>query len=357
MKLLDRYILRKIALPLILVFVTFVGIFILVDLFDHANRFIDNDVPVQLVGLYYLYYTPMIIVLTAPVAMLLATLLALGRLSRKNEIMAMKGSGVSLYRILAPVLLLALCLSLVTLVVGEELLPPATQRRLDIEEQTIDRKPSRMIRTDLIYMYPDGNVLLARRFNLRSGTMEDVTYEEFGEGHLPTRRIDAPLARWTGDRWVLEGGSVRRFEDGEETIRSFDRVPLPGDEPTPEELAARPVEPEEMGYLDLRDYIARLRAGGNDPRDLEVQLRLKIAFPFVTLIMTLLGAPLAAGTRRSGFAIAFTSALAISFVYYGVIQIGQVLGEETILPPWLAAWMANIIFGILGVYLLVRTPK
>jgi lipopolysaccharide export system permease protein len=357
MTILDRYMLRKVALPLALVFVAFVGIFILVDLFDHANRFIDNEVPVRIVGLYYLYYAPMIVVLTAPVAMLLATLLSLGRLSRRNEIMAMKGSGLSLYRILAPVLLLAFCLSLVSLVVGEELLPPATKRRLEIEERTIDKTPERIVRTDVIYMFPDGDVLLARRFNRRSRTLEDVTYEEFGPGQRPERRIDAAGARWTGARWVLEDGSERHFEDGLEVTRSFERLELPEGEPTPAELAARPVEPEEMGYTDLREYIARLRAGGRDPLELDVQLRLKLAFPFVTLIMTLLGAPLAAGTRRSGFAIAFTSALAISFVYYGVIQIGQVLGEEALLPPWLAAWIANIIFGALGVYLLVRAPK
>ncbi len=357
MKLLDRYILRRVALPLVLVFVTFVGIFVLVDLFDHANRFIDNNVPIGIVGLYYLYYAPMIVVLTAPVAMLLAALLSLGRLSQKNEIMAMKGSGVSLYRILAPVLLLAFCLSLVTLVVGEELLPPATKRRLDIEEQAIERTPSRTVRTDVIYLYPDGDVLLARRFNLRSRTLEDVTYQRFGDQPVPARRLDAPLARWTDEGWMLEDGTERLFENGAETTRGFGRLALPEEGPSPETLAQRPVEPEEMGYADLRDYITRLRAGGTDPRALEVQLRLKIAFPFVTLIMTLLGAPLAAGSRKSGFAIAFTSALAISFIYYGVIQIGQVLGEEAILPPWLAAWMANIAFGALGVYLLVRAPK
>jgi lipopolysaccharide export system permease protein len=355
--LLDRYILRKVAAPLTLVFVTFVGIFVLVDLFDHANRFIDNDVPLRIIGLYYLYYAPMIVVLTAPVAMLLATLLALGRLSRRNEIMAMKGSGISLYRILAPVLLLALTLSLVVLVVGEELLPPATARRLDIQEREIDRTPSRAVRTDVIYLFPDGDVLLARRFNQRSGTLEGVTFQEFGNDQRPERRLDAPSARWTDGRWVLENGTERLFENGTERIVPFQKVPLASGDPTPSELAARPVKPDEMGYTELRRHIEKLRAGGNDPRDLDVQLRLKLSFPFVTLIMTLLGAPLAAGTRRSGFAIAFTSALAISFLYYGVIQIGQVLGEGAIVPPWLAAWAANIIFGGLGAFLLARAPK
>lgn len=354
---LDRYMMRQVLLPLGLFFVTFVGIFVLVDLFDHAHRFIDNDVPLRIVALYYLYYAPMIVVLTAPVAMLLATLLALGRLSRKNEIMAMKASGVSLYRALGPVFALALGLSLVSLVVGELLLPPATQRRIEIKETYIERTPSRLVRTDVVHMLPDGDVLLARRFNARSGTLEAVTYEEFGEGLVPTRRLDAELARWDGQRWVLENGSERVFSAEGETARPFGRMPLPGSDPTPADLAARPVEPEEMGYEELRSYIARVRAGGGDPRSLDVQLRLKSAFPFVTLIMTLLGAPLAAGTRRSGFAIAFTGALAISFIYYGMIQIGQVLGEERLLPPWLAAWIANMLFGGLGLHLLIRAPK
>jgi lipopolysaccharide export system permease protein len=73
--------------------------------------------------------------------------------------------------------------------------------------------------------------------------------------------------------------------------------------------------------------------------------------------MTAIGAPLAARTRRGGFALAFTAALAISFFYYGVLQVGQVLGRQGILPPALAAWMPNIIFGALGVGILVKTPK
>jgi len=357
MTILDRYILKRVAVPLALVSITFIGIFILVDLFDHANKFIDNEVPFRVVGMYYLYYTPMIIVLTAPVAVLLATLLALGRLSRKNEIMAMKGSGVSLYRALAPVFLLALLVSLVMLIVGEGFLPSASERRIDIEEQSIDRMPSRLVRTDVVYLYPDGDMLLARRFNYRSGTLEEVSVQEFGDDLRPVRRLDAESASWTGERWMLEGGTERVFEGGDETTRTFGRLELADAEPTPDDLAARPIEPEEMGYVELDNYIRRLRAGGKDPRDLDVQLRLKVAFPFVTLIMTLIGAPLATGTRRSGFAIAFTAALAISFLYYAMIQIGQVLGEEALLPPWLAAWIANIVFGGVGLGLLLRAQK
>ncbi len=357
MTILDGYILRSTLKPLVLVLVAFVGIFILVDLFDHAHSFIDNNVAVGIVLRYYLYYTPLIVVLTAPVAMLLATLLAIGRLSRLNELMAMKGSGVSLYRIVAPILCLAALLSVGILAIGETALPPATKARLEIKESYTGRRASRTVRTDVIFVRSDGGIVLARRFHVRKETLETVTIEEFDSELRPTTRIDADTARWEDDHWVLESGLIRRFTPDGEEATPFEEYDLLNPEPSPADLRSRRLEPEEMGYADLRAYIRKLSASGNDPRDLAVQLQLKVSFPFVTLIMTLIGAALAAGARRSGFALAFTAALAISFVYYGVINVGDVLGSNGILPPVLAAWIGNVVFGGLGVLLLTKVPK
>ena len=357
MTILDSYMLKRIGKPLALVLIAFVGIFILIDLFDHASKFIDNKVGPDIVLLYYLYYMPWIVVLTAPVAMLLASLLAIGRLSRRSEIMAMKGGGLSLYRILAPVLLLAVALSFASLFVGEVVMPPATRRRLEIKETHLTRRADRAVRTDVIYIRPDGVMLLARRFNVGRQTLDEVTVEEFDDQSNPTTRIDAERGRWENGHWVLEKGRVRRFTpDGEEAY-PFETYDLPYTEPSPDDLRTRRLEPEEMGYADLRNYVKKLRASGNNPRDLDVQLQLKISFPFVTLIMTLIGAPLAAATRRTGFALSFTAALAVSFVYFGLIQVGDVLGSQGLLPPVLAAWVGNIVFAGIGIWLLIRAPK
>lgn len=357
MRTLDAYLLRRILGPLALVFVAFVGIFIIVDLFDRAHDFIDNDVPIETVLSYYLNYTPLVIVLTAPIAMLLATMLSIGRLSRRNEIMAMKGSGLSLYRILAPILLLAALVSVGSIVVGETLLPPATRRRLEIEENEIKKRPDQVVRANVIYVQPDGAVFLARRFNTRRETLDEVTLEEFDPDLEPVRRVDSETARWVDDHWLYENGQLREFEDGAEVVTPFVEYETGRPEPSPDDLKTRRLKPEEMGYRDLRTYIERLRASGNDPGDLAVQLRLKLAFPFVTLIMALLGAPLAAGARRSGFALSFAAALAISFIYYGLLQVGQILGRQGMLPPGLAAWIANMVFGGFGVALFLRVPK
>ena len=140
-------------------------------------------------------------------------------------------------------------------------------------------------------------------------------------------------------------------------MTNFDRLESEYSEPLPSELDVRKLEPDEMAYRELRSYIIRLRASGNDPRNLAVQLRLKTAFPFVIIIMTLLGGTLAAGARRSGFALSFAAAITISFFYYGVLQVGQVLGRQSMLVPWLAAWISNIIFIGVGALLMARAPK
>jgi lipopolysaccharide export system permease protein len=357
MRILDAYLLRRIAAPLALVFVAFVGIFIIVDLFDRAHAFIDNQVPLHVVLSYYVNYTPLVVVLTAPIAMLLATMLSVGRLSRRNEIMAMKGSGLSLYRILAPVFLLAAVLSVGSMVLGETLLPPATRRRLVIEETEIKKRPDQAVRLNVLSIEPDGTVFLARRFDTRKNTLEEVTIEEFDRALRPVMRLDAREARWSGDHWIYEDGQIREFSGGSESLTPFATYETGRTEPTPDELRTRRLKPEEMGYRELRTYIERLRASGNDPGDLAVQLRLKLAFPFVTLIMALLGAPLAAGARRSGFALSFAAALAISFIYYGLLQVGQVLGRQGMLPPGIAAWIANLVFAAIGAAILIRAPK
>lgn len=354
---LDAYVLRRTLVPLALVFVAFAGIFVLVDLFDHAHSFIDNDVPPRIALLYYAHYMPYIVVLTAPVAMLLATLLSINRLTRWNELTAMKGSGVSLYRILLPIFVLAALLSLASLAIGEFVVPPATQQRLEIKGTYIDRRPARNVRSDVIYMRVDGTTLVAKRFDARRMTLEEVTVQEFDAGRHPVSRIDARSARWEQGRWTLSDGQVRRFTADGETASSFQVMTLPYPDPTPEDLRTRKLKPEELGYRDLRAYIARMRASGVDPGDLDVQLALKIAFPFVVLVMTLLGAPIAAGARRGGFALAFAAALSISFLYYGVLQVATVMGRQGFLPPALAAWIANAIFAGIAVWILVKTTK
>jgi lipopolysaccharide export system permease protein len=348
MRTMDAYTLRRLLKPLGLIVAVFTGIFIIVDLFDNAHSFIDNQAPIGAVVGYYIYYLPLIVVLTSPIAMLLATLLAVGGLARRNEIMALKGSGVSLYRILTPVLALAVAVSLANVLIGELILPDATRHRLRIKQTSITRRASDTLVSEPLFVTPDGTMFIARRLNTTTNTLEDVTVERFDRQFVPTIRVDATSAVWEKGTWVFYDGTRRVFSQNGDQVTSFERLDSGDTEPNPDELGVRKLEPDEMPYRELRSYILKLRASGRDPRRLAVQLQLKIAFPFVTIIMTLLGGALAAGARRSGFALAFTAALAVSFFYYGVIQVGQVLGRQGMLVPWLAAWISNFLFAGVG---------
>jgi lipopolysaccharide export system permease protein len=199
-RILDAYVLRRIAKPLALVFAAFVGIFVLVDLFDHAHTFIDNSVSIGVVLSYYAHYLPLIVVLTMPVAMLLATLLSVGGLARKHEVMAMKGSGVSLYRMLAPVFLLSLVLSFASMAIAETILPPATTRRLQIEEEHVNRRPDEIHRRNVLYVCPDGAVFLARsRPRLRKPAPSKRTIWNARS----RRRLTSEAESWNPRRWGI----------------------------------------------------------------------------------------------------------------------------------------------------------
>jgi lipopolysaccharide export system permease protein len=146
-------------------------------------------------------------------------------------------------------------------------------------------------------------------------------------------------------------------QTGIEKYQTFDKLLRLDLKITPEALAQRQKKPEEMGYFELSDYVKIKERSGQDVAKETTDLFFKISFPFVNFIIVLFGAPLAANPKRSGVAIGFAISLFISFVYYTLVRMGQSFGYSERLPPFFAAWSANILFFILGVVLLIKAKK
>lgn len=358
MRILDRYLLREFLLYLALGLLGFIVIFIVVDLIEKMDVFLDHKAPALLVVQYFVNLTPDVVVKMLPVALLLATFLALGQLNKFGELTAMRAGGLSLVRILMPVLAVALVCVGVSLMLGEFVVPTATRTRDQIFEERIQhiQRSAPSERADVTYLGRGGRIWLMGLYLVREQRMHDVSLQEFKAGVL-SRRIDAAEATWDGARWVFAHGYVRRFQDGRETAEGFDRMAIGGLGEKPEDFAKPGHRPDEMNWFELKSYVERLRASGARVQNYLVDLHLKLAFPLLCVIVVMIGGALATRLRMQGAALGFGLSVVISFLYYGIMRAGQALGHNGALPPYVAAWIADVLFGSVAIVMLAQAQR
>jgi lipopolysaccharide export system permease protein len=384
MRILDRYLIRQFGLALLFSLISFWVVFFVVDLVEHVDNFIDKQAPVSVVIKYYFYYTPYMLALTLPVAMLLACLFSLGQLARHNELTAMKSAGISLYRIVLPILILSFLISLFVVGFGGIIVPVTFQKKEEIKTVEIEKgsRERGAIISDVFVQDQEGRVFHLATYDTRKQRGTDALVQRFEGGRL-REEIRAKRVKWENNGWVFEEGVERIFSnavnenaiseesnkssmdssaksklDSEtEEYRPFERLFRLDLKIKPKALARRQKKPDEMGYFELAEYVKMKKRAGQEVAKESTDLHLKIAFPFVNFIIVLFGAPLAANPKRSGLAIGFAVSLFISFVYYTLIRMGQSFGYSEKLPPLLAAWSTNILFAILGTILLIKAKK
>ncbi len=354
MRTLNLYIQKRFTLILLLGLLAFVVIYLVVDLVENIDRFIDWKIPAWSVGWYYMYYVPYILMLMLPVAMLLATLFSVGDLAKYNELVAMKASGLSLYRILWPLFRVAFLISVFALVFGETVVPEANQRRIAIKYSG-KRKPKGANRRYVFLHESKERIVFADRYLAKKQMARGVSIQTYREQAL-IRRVDADTMQWRGGQWTMHGAVLREFTDDRERVTRTETWD-PGLRLSPRDFAREQKDPERMGYFELAGHIRRVQQIGGQASRWLVDLYMKISFPFANFIIVLFGAPLASGRKRTGKALGFGLSLLICFIYYGFIKGGQVLGRETVLPPLLAAWIGNAIFGAMGIFFLVKARK
>ncbi|MDZ7291661.1 MAG: LptF/LptG family permease [candidate division KSB1 bacterium] len=379
MRLLDQYLSKKFLFNQAFALIAFASIFITVDLVEGLSDYIDKKVPAVVIVSYYFYYLPYILVLTMPVAMLLASLFSVGQLSKYNEITAMKAAGQSLHRILLPILIIGLLISGLMIVFAEKVVPVANQRKAELKQQYIERLPKNLpARLSNLY-FQEGinhdnrsNAAHALPSNVRrvfigyyddaTKTAQKVSIQNYN-GVFIVERIDAVQMRWkaladgkTGI-WEMRKGYRRRFEGEHEIATRFDTLAMPELSFTPQVLTKVQKNPEEMSYVELQQFIREVERNGGNPDRWLVDLYLKISFPLANFIIVLFGAPLAAGKVRSGGAFGIALSLIVCFLYFGTVKTAQSLGQSGTINPLLAAWLGNLIFLVAGSLILLKARK
>ena len=359
---LDDYVLRDFVFYLALIGGAFVALLLIFTLFELLSDILRNQVSPLIVGEYLLNVTPYFLYYPiAPLTMLLAVLVTFGLLQRTNEITAIKATGISLYRIIVPVLIVSVLLAGV-LFLSDQLYLPYTNKRQDALRNRIKGKPAQT------YLRPDRKWIFGQHSDIYYYQFFDPDRDVFGgvsvfqfdpHSFQITHRITADRAHWSSamGRWVYEQGWERSLSGAAiQSYRKFDVATYPELAEAPAYFKKEIKQSSEMSYEELRRYIHDLEQSGFDVVRLRVQLQKKIAYPLITLVMAALAIPFALSTGKRSALTGVASAIGIGVVYWTVSGLFEAMGNLSQLPPALAAWSPDLVFGFIGGYLILRMP-
>jgi len=358
LKLHDLYLLKQFLKIFIIAVLAFVVIYIVVNTFEEIDNFIDHEASILDVAEFYFYALPFILTYIIPVALLLGAVFSMGILARRNEITAFIASGVSLVRVATPILFFALLTSLASTYFNDVVVTKANRKHHDVKRYKIEKRarPNENLKENFHYLGENGYVYLASRYNHENRTLYDVVLQRFDENTL-IRRIDARKAEWKNGAWHFQKGFDRDFDDKTERVNAFDRMVLPELAEDPLSFAKEQVDQENMNVRELSAYIEKVRNSGGDTEKYQTDLYFKFSYPLAGSIFVLIGVAFSSGKRKQSIATGFGVSLVISFLYYGVLRIGQTLGYNGVIPPLLAAQLGNLIFLVLGVGLLTKANQ
>ena len=360
MPILFRYLLREFAKIFTMCFSGLMTIYLVIDFFEKVRRFLRYDASWLDVLTYFFLKAPAISFQIAPLAILMATLLTFGLLSRGHEITAMRSCGISLVWITSPFLAFAVGISLVLLLFSSTIIPLAGSKSEEIRTTRIEKKlPAAAVTLKQPWTRVGaGGLMHVTSVSVSGELLGDVRLFHFTPNFQLAEVTEADEARYHDSLWTLHQGRYRRFSlDGTMSTTEFDRQPIrltliPDDFTT--WLAG---DSELMTFHDIRAYSRRRQQHGSQAARLTTDYYSRIAFPFVTIIMVLVGIALSlrrSGTRGGSMAMGIGQALAIGFCYWTTHSIAIALGRGGVLTPFIAAWMANTLFMSFGLYLMFK---
>ncbi len=360
MTILFRYILREYVKIFLMCFAGLLTIYLVIDFFEKIRRFLRFDVSTLPLVIYFALKVPAISYQIAPLAILMATLLTLGLLSRSNEITAMRSCGISLPWISSPFLAFATGLALILLSFSSTIIPVASEKAEHIRLLKIEKKavPLTVLAAQPWTRISADALMQVTEIEVGGGTIRGVRLYHFDRQFRLDRMTEAAEAHYTDSGWLLLNGNQRRFyPDNTVDLIGFSRqlVDLPL---IPEDFSASlSGDSDTMTFREIRNYVRRFSHEGMSFTRLLTDYYGRLAFPFVTIIMVLVGIALSlrrSGVRGGSMAVGIGQAFLVGFCYWTTHSIAIALGRGGVLMPVLAGWMANALFASLGLYLLLK---
>ncbi len=359
--LLDELILRDFLMYLGMILISFILLTLVFTFFELLGDIVRNRIPLLMVGDYLLNVTPSMIYIMTPLSVLLAVLTTIGLLQKSNEITAMKATGTSIYRVIFPVFVIAAAISTGLFFFDQFYIPTANQRQETIRNQIKGKPAQTYLRPDRKWIFGEHNTIYYYEFfDPDQNTFANITAFQFDPNTFElTGRVHASRAHWSEElkKWIFEQGWERTFRGSAiQSFQEFDAHTFPTLIEPPAYFKKEVRQSSEMNYHELRTYIADLQQSGFDVVRLRVQLQKKFAYPLITLVMAILAVPFSLSAGRKGALAGIAVALGVAIVYFVAAGLFEAMGNASQLPASMAAWAPDLLFGLLGGYLLLKVP-
>ncbi len=356
MKIIDRYLASDLISPFLIGIAGFVLIMTTDLLFTFVDMIINKGIPLWAIVRLILYKLPAIMVLTFPVSFLFACALVLGRLSRENELTAIRTSGISFYRIILPFVILSFFIASLSLLINEYIVPFSNKISDSIIRQIIYKQPITDIKENVFFKDSLGRHYFVRRVYQKQQLLEDILVYEITNSNLP-RIITAKKAIPKEGKWHLIDGVIHEF-DTEGKLKyeaSFQNADILVEENVMGFSDQKTTD--EMNSSELKTLIAQMNKGGVSTSALQTDYFMKFAIPAATIVFALIGIPLSIPSQKAGKSWGFVVSIVVVFSYYVFASVFRSLGRGGVISPFAAAWFPPILISLFGIILIYREAK
>jgi LPS export ABC transporter permease LptG len=357
MRLLDRYVLRYFLQAYFYCIAAFISIWFIFDISDNISTFLDERVSRSLIAKYYLTQAPQILVILLPVALLLALLFCLGRMSRSNEIVSMLTAGVSVPRAIAPLLLVGLLTSVASTALNYSLAPHAEYARKTLLDDPKSRRQQAGLLAQIFRNRTDNRTWFIQQFKPGENqfTTVHIVQQDTNDNIVTNYIATSALYHPETGAWELQQVKVVHYDEIGNITKTVlsESLTINDWSETPFRLSSANVRAEYLSVPELRDY---LNFNSDFPPTLlapfATHLHYRLALPWTCLVIALIATSLGIGYSRRGILSSVAAAIIIVFAMNFVMHLFLALGEGARIPDWAAAWIPNVVFGALGLVLL-----
>jgi lipopolysaccharide export system permease protein len=362
MKILSRYLVKEFAKLLILCQIIFVSLYLIIDIVQKIDNFIHAQVSAGFILSFIIYKIPLMFIQMLPIATLISVIIMFSLLAKRNEFTAMKACGLDIFRVTQPIFVSAILLGMIFFLINELVVPYTSSESDKIWDLEVDkRNPTQFIGMNQRWYKSSDAIYWMRHFDYANQSMESPTFYFFDPSFRLIKRIDGQRAVWRQGKWTVIRGIVQEIApDGGYRTEKFKTLLLPLEE-TPEiflrSFGKEERSPKDMSFWRLKRYAKRVLMEGYDNTEYVVNMHMKIAYPFIILIMVFIGIPVSMKLEKTSTPFAVSLGVGLCFLYYVVLGSARSLGLSGILPPILSAWLANLVFLFFGVYLMIKVER
>ncbi len=355
MSILDRYLIKEILKYFGIVLVAATGIYLIVDFFENVDKFLGAGLTVSRMIQFLQLKLPLITAQITPVGILLAVLITFGLMNKNNEIIALKSGGMSIYYFIRPIFAVGLFFTIFLFLLSEVVVPITISKANDIYRVEVKKYTQTRAQKN-IWFKSRRSIAFISYFNPKNKTISGITLNYFDRQFKLKRRVDAARGEFQQGQWVFKDimEQILNKKTGSYEIK-FHEQKVEKVDFLPEDLQRVAKKSEEMSFKELLYYIRDVEAEGYDATPYWVDLHGKFALPVACLIVCLIGAGITVGKiNRRGLSVDIALGIVVIFLYWISHSFCMSLGYGGMLPPVIAAWMSNFIFGCFAIFYLLN---